>query len=152
MPAGSAALRTKVFWVSSKLYLLRQPRGVSMMTWRSLSPDLATPVVLSSPFLVKGFSLVGSTRPFCFVVFFMGSLRHFECFVTGVLIGGVGLPWGGVGILCRGCGGPGLGYGRAFGAKQVQTQIPFGNDKQEKQLQEQATATANTVVHSLRSG
>jgi len=31
---------------------------------------------------------------------------------------------------------PGLGYGRAFGVKQVQTQIPFGNDKQEKQLQD----------------
>src|ERR1700679_1150569 len=62
MPAGRAALRTKIFWRSSKLYLLRQPLGVSMMTWRSLSPTLATPVVLSAPFLVKGLSLLGSTR------------------------------------------------------------------------------------------
>jgi len=78
MPAGRAAFRTKVFWVSSKLYLLRQPRGVSMMTCRSLSPLEATPVVLSSPFLVKGFRLVGSTRPFC-GFFFMG-----VPYVTGV--------------------------------------------------------------------
>src|ERR1700735_5648648 len=62
MPAGRAALRTKIFCSASKLYLLRQPLGVSMMTWRSLSPALAVPVVLSAAFLVKGLSLVGSAR------------------------------------------------------------------------------------------
>src|ERR1700690_411801 len=57
----------KISCFGSKAYLLRQPLGVSIMTWSRSSLGVAVPVVLSFGFFWKGLRVVGSTRDFFFV-------------------------------------------------------------------------------------